>query len=273
MKLTRRHLLIGGTLLCNGFPAFGPSALAADEPRTARTIFKNSFGHRTATTAAFQYTFGASDLTALVERNSASVIVHHGTVPATADYVAIHRHVEGLPLFLSKSIGVERISLADLKSLIEGKVANWRGFGGNEVPVNIAVRQDGVFGKSILHMLGREGISVPSTRAGVSSYEELAEFGVVHPGTILFGLRGTASHSGDLIELALDHKTVSGSQGDYPLVSEITVLVRKNDSRAIELGNEFAESLKAQAVADRMETQATPMIEGLERSLKAMATR
>jgi hypothetical protein len=258
-----------GSVLAIGGASRAVAQSDAERVPTARKpiIFNNSFSHRTLGSDAFRYSFSEQQLGDIVSNSTASVIVHHGAVQQADGYFIGHRHVEGLPLFVSKKTGIDQIKLETFKDLINGDIGNWQALGGNPAPVAVAVRHDGVFGQAIEHLLLKAGVKLPPKRMNVASYEDLANFGAANSGSLLLGLRGTSSRSDDLIELSIDGKKVSQHAIEYPIANEITVLFRKEDPQAIALGLAFADSLKAQSVADSNEMPAAPMIADLQNVL------
>jgi hypothetical protein len=269
MRLSRRSVVLGSVLAIGGASRSiaQPAAQPVIEPIS--TVVDSSFSHRMVEGESFRYSFSQQQLQDIANNSTASVIVHHGAVQPTEGYFIGHRHVEGLPLYVSKNTGINRIKLENFKDLINGDMENWQVLGGNPVPVAVAVRHDGVFGQAIEHLLLKTGVKLPPKRVNVASYQDLANFGAVNSGSLLLGLRGASSRSGDLIELSVDGKKVSEHAAGYPIVNEITVLFRKEDPQAVDLGLAFADSLKAQSVADSNETRTAPMIADLQKALMA----
>src|SRR5580704_16777287 len=80
-------------------------------------VFYSTGGHTTLPGLSFQYTFDERELEHLLGQDTASAIVHHGEIPATSNYLVVHSHLEGLPLFVSNSIKIEGITSGELNSL------------------------------------------------------------------------------------------------------------------------------------------------------------
>jgi hypothetical protein len=67
--------------------------------------------------------------------------------------------------------------------------------------------------------------------------------------------------------LELDGKKVSaGTSADYVLANRITVFLRNDDPRAVDLGYEFASSLRARLIEDGMLSR-TSVFNDLEKAL------
>jgi hypothetical protein len=220
---------------------------------------------------SFQYTFDERELEQLLGQDTASAIVHHGAIPVTSNYVVAHSHCEGLPVFASSAIPLAGITSEDLKSLFSGAVANWKYLGGRDIPVDICVRTDGVFLRASQNILQRNSLWVTRNVSPANSYDELASFGCQREGAILIGLRGSSIRSVKLKALKIDGREISGRAGGaYPLSCRLSLLLRKRDLVAIELGERFAADLKECWREDGMEIMARMALEGLNNTLRRL---
>jgi|SRR5580704_3855854 hypothetical protein len=232
-------------------------------------MFYSTGGHTEAPSVSFQYTFDDGELGQLVDQDTASVIVHHGDMPVADNYTVVHCHFEGLPLFVSKATQIDCIRSDDLTLLFSGRIANWKYLRGSDNPVDIGIRGDGVFLRSSQSILHRNSLWITRDVFAGNSYDELASFGCQKPGAILIGLRGPLARASCLTEIKLDDQEVSSATCDtYPLSGRLSLLLRKNDSLAVELGEAFAGSLKERWCEDGMEVKAQPVIEKLRRVLR-----
>ena len=261
---TRRELIIGASALL-----VSRSARSQVAPDTIGKIQNGSTLHRISETSAFRYSFGEDELRQVAHQSETAVIVHHGKPVAIDGYVAVYQHFEGLPIFTSKAASVDELAVAQAKDLVSGKHKNWKEFGGADLEVKIAVRQDGVWGRALSFMLAQNGLEFPSGAIPASSYEELADIGLKNPGTVLLGLRDTPARWDGLSELEVGKARISASIDSYPITSQITVFLKERSGRALDLGRELSISLSLQAASDRQTAALAPTIANLNATLDA----
>jgi hypothetical protein len=231
-------------------------------------LFRNTAGHHISPTVEFGYTFGDDQLREAVEKDAASVLVHHGEVPPVDGYRVVHVHHEALSLFVGKDAGISNISLADLALVLDGKIANWKLVGGNNVPITLGFRADGIFFETARFLLGHTGSGMMANAFRANSYQDLAAYGAGSAGSLLVGLRGPSARSPRLMELRLDgHQLARSTNRLYPLCGQVTLLLRRNDPKARVLGRKFADGFAQRVREDGFEEQGRSLIRRLEQSV------
>jgi len=213
-------------------------------------ICRGTGGHTTAPSDRFLYTFGQRELIRALATGTAGVVVHHGPIVRSDRYVAAHSYFEGTTVFTYGAVGLDSLSLSDLKRVLAGQVNNWKQIGGNDLPVNVAMRGDSVFNEAARYNLLMRNVSVQCPTFPARSYEELVTFGRRTPGALLVGLRGLCARDSNLTEMKIAGRLPHGGDLKYPLASRVTALVRIHDVRAIDLAVAFASSLREQLSQD-----------------------
>lgn len=233
--------------------------------------FSNSFGHVISPTANFQYTFDSDELERAVQQEAVAAIVHHGDAPAFTKHVLVYSHDEGLTLFASSASGASCVTSEDLASILSGRIVNWSEIGGNDLPIELGVRADGIFMRSSQAILRRHSLHLTANVHASQSYGDLAAYASSKRGALVIGLRGRSSRTAMLTELRVDGARVSGpNAGPYPLSISISLLLRRDSPLAVQLGRDFAESLAANGREDRLEADVSEMTSRLLTTLNAI---
>jgi hypothetical protein len=233
--------------------------------------FYSTGGHTDLPTLSFQYTFEERELEHLLAQDTASAIVHHGAIPATSNYLVVHSHLEGLPLFVSNSIQIESVTSSELGSLFSGAIANWKHLGGGDLSVDIGIRADGVFWRASQNILRQNSLWITRDVFAANSYEELASFRSQRAGAMLIGLRGPSVGSANLKMLKIDGREMFGASSEFcPLSCRLSLLLRKHDLLAVELGERFAANLRERWCEDGMEIRARTALEDLDNGLRRL---
>ncbi|MBR0783689.1 substrate-binding domain-containing protein [Bradyrhizobium iriomotense] len=209
-------------------------------------------GHHIAPSEQFVYTFGSQELQRAFSHATAKVIIHHGDLVHSERYAAVHPYFEGTTIHATPGSGLEILTIQDLRLIFAGKISNWNQIGGNDLPIDLAMRGDPIFFEAANYNLVRQGIKLERQLVLARSYEELASFGAAKLGALIFGLRGPFAHHPDLRPLKLDGGLPQKNNIGYPLRSQMTTLVRTHDARALDLALRFAASLREQFAADGM---------------------
>src|SRR5207245_851729 len=108
--ITRRELIAAASALLVTRPAL--SQVVSSE---IDKIVDNSFSHRTMESSAFRYSFGEDELQSIARQSETALIVHHGKPVPIDGYVAIHHHLEGLPIYTPNAASVDQLQVAQVR--------------------------------------------------------------------------------------------------------------------------------------------------------------
>jgi hypothetical protein len=222
-----------------------------------RVVFNNSILHRIKATPHFIYTFSEDALRQTHQEVAPTMIVHHGAGAAPAGYCEVYAHQEGLTLFASREAEICDLTTQSIAALFSGRIRNWKQLGGNDVPVAIGIRTDGIFGQATQAIMRQHALPMPTHFVNSESYADLVSFATRRPGALIVGLRGALANRSLLTELRVDGALISQfSEPPYPLSLRLSVLVRQDDPLAAELVRDFVDSFVVNAREDGMEAEA-----------------
>lgn len=215
----------------------------------------NSVMHPSPDIQSVKHSFSDRDL-AEFAKHMAPVIVHHGASVSVDGYSSRFVHTEVLPIFVTRDVAIDNLSLNQLKQIVEGRMASWSQIDGRDRAISIVRHSDNLKAKALDFQLATQHISVGSGTTFSNSYENLAKTAIDKGGALLLGLRGAPArrYRPYVKAIAIDgHTPMSGPQ--YPFRVPIQMLVCNDRPMATEMADSLLKVAERRSIQDGMNAQ------------------